>query len=83
MGYALEDRGSIQAEGERFFLLHGVQIGSEVRPNSDQMDKRGYIYLGIKRPGRESDHAIPSSTEVKNGGTITPLPIRINGVMFN
>jgi hypothetical protein len=29
---------------------------------------------GIKRPGRGSDHTPPSSAEVKNGGTIQPLP---------
>jgi hypothetical protein len=30
--------------------------------------------LGVKRPGREADHSPPSSTEVKNGGAIPPLP---------
>jgi hypothetical protein len=29
---------------------------------------------GVKRPGREADHAPPYSAEVKNGGTIIPLP---------
>jgi hypothetical protein len=45
MAYALEDRDSSTDEGERFFLLHGVQTGSEITPNSDQTDKRGYIYI--------------------------------------
>jgi hypothetical protein len=31
------------------------------------------IFLGIKRPGRESDHSPPSSVEVKNGGAIPTL----------
>jgi hypothetical protein len=26
------------------------------------------------RPGRESDHSLSSSTEVKNGGAVPPLP---------
>jgi hypothetical protein len=29
---------------------------------------------GVKRPGRETDRSLPSSAEVKNGGTIPPLP---------
>jgi hypothetical protein len=29
---------------------------------------------GMKRPGREADHSLPSSVEVKNGGAILPLP---------
>jgi hypothetical protein len=27
----------------------------------------------VKQPGREADHLRPSSAEVKNGGSITPL----------
>jgi hypothetical protein len=30
-------------------------------------------YRGAKQPGREADHSPPSSTEVKNGGAISPL----------
>jgi len=26
---------------------------------------RGDFYLGVKRPGREADHTLPSSAEVK------------------
>jgi hypothetical protein len=37
----------------------------------------------VKRPVRESDHSPPSSAEVKNGGAIPPLPIRLRGVMLN
>jgi hypothetical protein len=29
---------------------------------------------GIKWPGREGDHSVPSSTEAKNGGAIPSLP---------
>jgi hypothetical protein len=29
---------------------------------------------GVKRPGYEADHSPPSNIEVKNGGTIPPLP---------
>jgi hypothetical protein len=33
----------------------------------------GALSLRVKRPRREADHC-PSSTEVKNGGSIPPLP---------
>jgi hypothetical protein len=36
---------------------------------------------GVKRPGREDDHSPPSSAEVKNGGAIPPLPIRLHGMV--
>jgi hypothetical protein len=29
---------------------------------------------GVKQPGREADQPPPSSSEVKNGGTILPFP---------
>jgi hypothetical protein len=30
---------------------------------------------GVKRLGHEADHSPPSSAEVENGGTISPLPL--------
>jgi hypothetical protein len=38
---------------------------------------------GVKGPGLEADHSPPSSAEVKNGGAIPPLPIRLNHVALN
>jgi hypothetical protein len=32
------------------------------------------FYSRLKRPGHEADHSPPSSVEIKNGGTIHPLP---------
>jgi hypothetical protein len=43
----------------------------------------GALSLGIKQPGREADHSPPSTVEVKNGGTRSPLPIRFHGVVLN
>jgi len=35
----------------------------------------GALTLGVKRPGREADHSLPSSAEVKRmRGDIPPLP---------
>jgi hypothetical protein len=33
----------------------------------------GALSPGVKRQGREADHSLPSSAEVKNGGAISPL----------
>jgi hypothetical protein len=38
---------------------------------------------GEKRRGRDADYPPPSSAEVKNGGTIPPLTIRIHGLELN
>jgi hypothetical protein len=37
----------------------------------------GSLSPGVKRPGREADHSSPSSTELKNGGAVPPLPYMI------
>jgi hypothetical protein len=34
-------------------------------------------------PGREADHSLSSSAEVKNDGAIPPLPIRLHGAVMN
>jgi hypothetical protein len=31
-------------------------------------------FSGAKRPGRKTDRLPPFTTEIKNGGSITPLP---------
>jgi hypothetical protein len=43
----------------------------------------GAVSLEVKRQGREADHSPPSSAEVKNGGAIPPLPLRLHGVVLN
>jgi hypothetical protein len=35
---------------------------------------RGEISPEVKRPGREADHLLPSTAEVKDGGAIPPFP---------
>jgi hypothetical protein len=34
----------------------------------------GALFLGVKRPGREADHSLPSSAEVKNAWNYTSIP---------
>jgi hypothetical protein len=67
LGYGLDDRGSrvrFTAEAGSFSLHRRVQNGSGTHPASYPMSTRS-SFLGVKRPGRESDHSPPSSAEVK------------------
>jgi hypothetical protein len=61
------DRGSIsgRCSGGIFSLRHHVQTGSGAHPASYPAGTRGF-FPAMKRPGRETDHSPPSSTEVKN-----------------
>jgi hypothetical protein len=44
----------------------------------------GDFFLGVKRPGRETDHSPPSSAEVKNAWSYTSTPpIRLHGVVLS
>jgi hypothetical protein len=38
---------------------------------------------GVKRQGHETYHSPPSIVEVKNGGAIPPLPIRLHGALLS
>jgi hypothetical protein len=42
------------------------------------------LSLGVKRPGRETDHSSPSNTEVKNVWSYTSTPpISFHGVVLS
>jgi hypothetical protein len=56
-----------------FSLFHVVQTCSGADAASYQMGTRA-LSLGVKWPGREADYSPPSSTKVKNGGTVYPVP---------
>jgi hypothetical protein len=53
----------------RVKLFHNVQTGSEAHAASYTMGT-----AGVRRQGHEADHSPPSSTEIKNGGAIPPVP---------
>jgi hypothetical protein len=63
LGTRTDDRGSIPdgRRGGNFSLRHHVQTAFEAHPTSYP----GALSLGVKQPGRESDHSRPSSAEVK------------------
>jgi hypothetical protein len=69
----MDGGGPISGRGKRFFSfltsrppLRATQPPIEWVP--------GALAPGVRRPGREAVHSSPSSDEVKNGGTISPVP---------
>jgi len=42
----------------------------------------GVISLGVKRPGRETNHSPPSSAEIKNARCYTSTPESLDGVVL-
>jgi hypothetical protein len=43
----------------------------------------GAVSPGVKLQGRQADHSPLSSAEFQNGGTISSLPARLQGVVLN
>jgi hypothetical protein len=84
VGYDLDDRGFESRSGLGIFLLT-----TAFRPALDLTHPPiqwlpGSFYLGLKRPGRESDHSQPSNAEVKDAWRYTSTPpIRIHGVVLS
>jgi hypothetical protein len=74
LGYGLDDWVSIPGRGKEgnFSLRHSVHTGSGAHTASYPMGIRGSFPRG-KRPLREADHSPPSSAEVKNARSYTPL----------
>jgi hypothetical protein len=62
-------RVRVPAGAGNFSLHHRVQTGSEVQPASYPVGTRG-PFLGVERPGREANHLLPSSAELKNAWII-------------
>jgi hypothetical protein len=66
-----------------FSVRHLVQNSSEAYPASYSIGSMT-LSPGIKRPGRETDHSLPSSVEVENAWSYTPIPqIHLHGVLHN
>jgi hypothetical protein len=59
-----------------------VQTGSGAHPASYPMGTGGSFRGGKVRPGRDADHSLPSSAEVKDeeGLCLPPPPKRLHGV---
>jgi hypothetical protein len=73
LGYGLKNQaiGIRFLAGVRDFLFpHSVQTHSRAYPASYPMGTGTWV----NQRGHETEHSPPSSTEVKNGGSIPPLP---------
>jgi hypothetical protein len=73
------NRGSFPSRAKRVSLLHNAQASFEAHPSSYPMVAWD-SFQGVKRQVSETDHSPPSSAEVKNGGAMPPLPIRLHNV---
>jgi hypothetical protein len=66
-GYGLDSRGSIRGRGNILFC-------TPQHSDPPIWWVPGALSRGVKRPRRKAYNSLPSSAEVKNGGTISPLP---------
>jgi hypothetical protein len=78
-GYGLDVQCSIPSRGKGFFLLHGIQTGSEVHPALYTVGTRGLFPWEVKQLLCEADYSPPSNAEVNNA----PTPTRLHGMMLN
>jgi hypothetical protein len=67
--YGLDFWGSIPGKGN-IFPFRSVQTGS----GAHYVLCPGAIFPGVERLGHEADNSHLSAAEVKNGGTVPPLP---------
>jgi hypothetical protein len=73
LGYELDGQNSILGRGRAFLSTISVLTGAGAHPDTIEWVP-GAISLEVKRPRREADHSLLFSAEIKNGGTIPPLP---------
>jgi hypothetical protein len=60
--------------GMGIFLLTPASIPAQ-RPTQPPVQLvPGFLFLGVKRPGREADHSPPSSAEVRSAWSYTSTP---------
>jgi hypothetical protein len=75
----------IPVRGQNISLLYNVQTlsGAQVASYTCIMGTWGrVISLGLKRQGRQADDLPPPSTEIKNGGAVSPLLLAL-GTLLN
>jgi hypothetical protein len=86
LGYRLDDRGSrvrFPAGAGNFSLHHRDQNGSGATLLPIQWVPL-FLFLGVKRQGREADHSSPCSAEVKECvGLYLHSPVRLHGVVLS
>jgi hypothetical protein len=74
LGYWLDDRGFESRQGLGILLCTTVSRPA-LGPTQHLIQwVLGAISLGVKRPGSEADHSLPSNAEVKNAWSYTSTP---------
>jgi hypothetical protein len=83
-GWKIGVLGSDFRRGVGIFLFTAAS-GTALGPTQPPIQwVSGVLSLGVKGPGRESDHSPLSSAEVKNAWRYTPTPsIRLHGVVLS
>jgi hypothetical protein len=85
LGYGLDDRGVLGFDSLRGLGIFLFTTGSRTALGPTQPLIQwvlGVLSLGVKQPGREADHSLPSSAEVKECMELClHAPIRLNGVL--
>jgi hypothetical protein len=74
MGYGPDGQGSIPGRSKIVCLFSTASTPALGPTQPHPQWVTGALSPRVKRLGREADHSHPSSAEVKNGGTIPPLP---------
>jgi hypothetical protein len=75
-------QGSILCKGKIFLLsIASRLVLGPTQPSIQRIPEA--LSSGVKQQGRETDHPSPSSAEIMNGGAISPLPIRLYGMVLS
>jgi len=74
LSYELDDRDFDSRQGLGIFLF--ITASKQALGPTQHPIQRvpGALSLGVNRSGREAEHSLPSSAEVKMRGAIPPLP---------
>jgi hypothetical protein len=68
---------------QEFSLFHVIQTESGAHPTAHPMGT-GALPVGVKRPGREAEHSLPTTAEVKKTWLVCiHSPIRRHGIVLN
>jgi hypothetical protein len=65
VGIALDDRDFLGFDSRRVIFLFTTVSGTALGSTQPIQCIPGALSLGVKRPGREASHSLPSSAEVK------------------
>jgi hypothetical protein len=77
-----DNRGLIPGRGKTlFFSVASLPALRSTQPPIQWVSRA--LSMEVKWQEREADHSSSSSADIKNGGTIFPLPIRLHDVVLN